>query len=154
MPSSRGSSPPRDRTHLSCIDRQILYNGTIREALFSQSSRPKDSSLILPFSMLCCCCLVTKSCLTLCDTMDCSTPGFPVLYYFLEFAQTQVHWVGDAIQPLHPLLSPSLPAFNLSQHQGLLTNTKLLNIIFKNIENSIYLWVNFIKVGQIFCVEN
>jgi len=75
--------------------------------------------LILPFSMLSCCCLVAKSCLTLCDTMDCSTPGFPVLYYFLEFAQTQVHWVGDAIQPPHPLLSPSLPALNLSQCQGL-----------------------------------
>ena len=51
--------------------------------------------------------------------MDCSTLGFPVLCYLLEFAQTHVHWVGDAIQPSHPLLSPSLPAFNLSQHQGL-----------------------------------
>ena len=51
--------------------------------------------------------------------MDCSTPGFPVLHYLLEFAQTQVHWVSDAIQLSYPLLPPSPPAFNLSQHQGL-----------------------------------
>ena len=51
--------------------------------------------------------------------MDCSTPGFPVLYRFLELAQTHVHQVGDAIQPSNPLMFPSLPAFNRSQHQGL-----------------------------------
>ena len=62
---------------------------------------------------------VAQSCLTLCDPMNCSTPGFPVHHQLLEFTQTQVHWVGDAIQPSHPLLSPSPPAFNLSQHQGL-----------------------------------
>ena len=50
---------------------------------------------------------------------DCSTPGFPVLHHLLEFAQTHVCWVSDAIQPSHPLSSPSPPAFNLSQHQGL-----------------------------------
>ena len=55
----------------------------------------------------------------LCDPMDWSTPGFPVLHHLLELAQTQVHWVGDAIQLSHPLSSPSPPAFNLSQHQGL-----------------------------------
>ena len=51
--------------------------------------------------------------------MDCSTPGFPVPRHILELAQTHVHRVGDAIQPSHPRLSPSPPAFNLSQHQGL-----------------------------------
>ena len=51
--------------------------------------------------------------------MDCSTPGFLVLHHFLELAQTHVHRVGDAIQPSRPLLSPSPPAFNFSQHQGL-----------------------------------
>ena len=51
--------------------------------------------------------------------MDCSTLGFPVFYYLLQIAQAHVCWVGDAIQPSHPLLSPSPPAFNLSQHQGL-----------------------------------
>ena len=56
---------------------------------------------------------------THCDPMDCSMPGFPVHHQLPEPAQTQVHWVGDAIQPSHPLSSPSPPAFNLSQHQGL-----------------------------------
>ena len=65
------------------------------------------------------CSSVAKSCLTLCDPMDCSTPGFLVLHYLPEFAQIHVHWVGDAIQPCHPLLPPSPPSFNLSQHQGL-----------------------------------
>ena len=60
---------------------------------------------------------VTQSCPTLCDPMDCSTPGFSVLHQLLELAQIHVHWVGDAIQPSHPLSSPS-PAPNLSQHQG------------------------------------
>ena len=51
--------------------------------------------------------------------MDCSMPGFPVHHQLLEPTQTHVHWIGDAIQPCHPLSSPSPPAFNLSQHQGL-----------------------------------
>ena len=59
------------------------------------------------------------SCLTLCDPMDCSTPGFPVHHQLPELDQTHVHPVGDAIQQFHPLLSPSSPAFNLSQDQGL-----------------------------------
>ena len=66
----------------------------------------------------CCCCSVSKSCLTL-RSMDCSTPGFPVLHYLLEFAQTYVLWVDDAIELSHPLLPDSPLAFNLSQHQGL-----------------------------------
>ena len=61
---------------------------------------------------------VAQSCLTICDPMDCSMPGLPVHHQLLEFTQTHVHWVGDAIQLSHPLLSPSPPAFNLSQHQG------------------------------------
>ena len=62
---------------------------------------------------------VTQSYPTLCNTMDCSTPGIHVHHQLPEFTQTHVHWVGDAIQPSHPLLSPSPPTFNLSQHQGL-----------------------------------
>ena len=72
----------------------------------------------------CCCCSVSQSCLTLGNPMDCSMPGLPV-YCFPEFAQTHVHWVGDAIPPSHPLLSPSSPAFNLSQHQGLSSESAL-----------------------------
>ena len=62
---------------------------------------------------------VAQSCLTFRDPMDCSTPGLPVHHQLLESTQTHVHWVGDAIQPSHPLSSPSPPALNLSQHQGL-----------------------------------
>ena len=62
---------------------------------------------------------VTQLCPTLCDPMDCSMPSFPIRHQLLELAQTHVHQVGDVIQPSHPLLSPSPPAFNLSQHQGL-----------------------------------
>ena len=62
---------------------------------------------------------VTQSCLTLCDPMDCSMPGLPVHHQLPESTQTHVHWVNDAIQPSHPLSSPSPPAFSLSQHQGL-----------------------------------
>ena len=64
-----------------------------------------------------CCCSVAQSCLTLCNPMDCSTPGFPVLHHLPELAHTHVHPVGDAIPPSHPLSSPSPPAFSLSQHR-------------------------------------
>ena len=62
---------------------------------------------------------VSQSCLTLCDPMDCSAPGFPVHHQLLELAQTHVYPVGDATQPSHPLSYPSPPTFNISQHQGL-----------------------------------
>ena len=62
---------------------------------------------------------VAQSCPTLSDSMDCSTPGLPVHHQLPESLQTHVHWVSDAIQPSHPLSSPSPPAFDLSQHQGL-----------------------------------
>ena len=62
---------------------------------------------------------IAQSCPTLCNPMDCSTPGLPVHYQLLELTQTHVHWVGDAIQPSHLLLSVSPHTFNLSQHQGL-----------------------------------
>ena len=61
---------------------------------------------------------VAQSGLTLCDPMDCSTPGLPIHHQLLELAQTHVHWVSNAIEPSHPLSSPSPPAFNLSQHKG------------------------------------
>ena len=61
---------------------------------------------------------VAQSCLTLCDPMNHSTPGLPVHHQLLEFTQTHVHWVSDAIQPSHPLSSPSPPAPNPSQHQN------------------------------------
>ena len=88
--------------------------------LFPVSNKAETQILLMTLlTHCCCCCLVTKLCLTPCDPVDCSTPGFPVLHHLLELAQTPVHWVSDAIQPSHPLSSPSPPAFNLSQHQGL-----------------------------------
>ena len=65
------------------------------------------------------CCSVAKLWPTPYEPMDCSTPGFPVLHYLLELAQTHVHWVSDTIQPSHPLSSLFLWALNLSQHQVL-----------------------------------
>ena len=56
-----------------------------------------------------CWCLLAKLCLTFSNPLNCTMPGFPVLHYVPEFAQTHVHWISDAIQPSHPLLSPSLP---------------------------------------------
>ena len=64
---------------------------------------------------------------TLCDPMDCSMPGLPVHQQLLELTQTHVHWVGDPIQPSPPLSSPSPPAFNLSQHQGLFQSVRSLH---------------------------
>ena len=62
---------------------------------------------------------VPQSCPTLCDSMDFSMTGLPVHHQLLEFTQTHVHWVSNAIQPSHPLSSPSPPSLNLSLHQGL-----------------------------------
>ena len=74
------------------------------------------------------------SCLTLCNPMDCSTSGFPVHHQLPKLAQTQVHQVGDAIQPSHPLSSPSLPTFNLSQHQALFQWVSSLHQVAKGLE--------------------
>ena len=83
--------------------------------VFTSSSL--DSSIVLSVKPILTCCSVTQSCSTLWDPMDCSTSGFPVLYYLLEFAH--IHWVNNAILPSHPLLPPSPPALNLSQHRSL-----------------------------------
>ena len=77
---------------------------------------------------------VTQSCPTLCNPMDCSMPGFPVHHQLLEPVQTHVHWVGDAIQPSHPLLSPAPPAFNLSQHQSLFQGVSSSHQVAKVLE--------------------
>ena len=73
------------------------------------------------------CCSVAKSCPTLCNPMDYSMLGFPVLHYLPEFAQTHVHRVSDAIQPSHPLSSPSPPTFKLS-HIRVFSNVSVLCI--------------------------
>ena len=75
---------------------------------------------------------VSQSCLTLCDPMDCSMPSLPVYHQLLEFAQTHIHCLGHAIQPPHPLLSPS--AFSRSQHQGLFQWVGSLHQVAKVLE--------------------
>ena len=77
---------------------------------------------------------VTQSCPTLCDPMNHNMPGLPVHHQLQEFTQTHVHWVGDAIQPSHPLSSPSLPAPNPSQHQGLFPWVNFLHEVAKVLE--------------------
>ena len=70
----------------------------------------------------------------LCNPMDCRLTGFPVHHQLLELAQTHVHWVSDVIQPSQSLSSPSLPAFNLSQHQGLFQWISSLHQVAKVLE--------------------
>ena len=84
-----------------------------------QAKHKRINTAWLHFCEAACCCSGAQSCPALCNPIDCSMPGLPVLHHLQEFAQTHIHWVSDAIQPSHPLLSPSPPAFHLSQHQGL-----------------------------------
>ena len=77
---------------------------------------------------------VSQLCLTFCDPTDCSMPCFPVHHQLPELAQTHIHWVSDAIQPSHPLLSPSPPAFNLSQLQGIFKWVSSLHQVAKVLE--------------------
>ena len=90
-----------------------LPNPGIKAASAALAGRFFTTELLVQISS------VTQSCPTLCNPMDCSTPGFTVHHQLPELAQIHVHQVGDAIQPSHPLSSPSPPTFNLSQHQGL-----------------------------------
>ena len=71
------------------------------------------------YILYCCCCSVVQSCPTLCNPINCSTPGLFVPNYLLEFAQVHVHCIGEIIQPSHPLIPSSPSALILSQHQGL-----------------------------------
>ena len=91
------------------------------------------------------CCSVTQSCPTLHDPMDCSMPDFPVLCHLLEFVQTRVHWVSDAIQPSHPLSSPSPPAFNLFQHQGLFqwisSSHQVAKVLELELQHKAFQWI-------------
>ena len=77
---------------------------------------------------------LTQFCPTLCNPMDCSMPGLPVHHLLPELAQNHVHWVTDSIQPSHPLLSPSPPAFNHSQHQGVFQWVSSLHQVAKVLE--------------------
>ena len=92
-----------------------------------------------------CCCSVAKWCLIICKPMSCSRPGFPALHYLLEFAQTHVHWVDDAIQPPHPLWPSSPSALNLSQHQGLFqwvgSSHQLIKVLDLQLQHQSFQWI-------------
>ena len=125
---SRGSSWPGDRTWVSCIAGKFFTNWATREdrdmyVYVKTKIRNKSMLLnsmllleayILPQNSFSISSVQSLSCVWLCDPMDCSTPGFCVYLQLLEPAQIHVHWVGDAIQLSHALLSPSPPAFNLT----------------------------------------
>ena len=91
---------------------------TLKRFLMLRGQHAMNTYAVFLNKESCCYCSVVQSCQTLCDPMDCSTPGFPILHYLPESAQTHVHWVGDAIQSSHSLSSPSL-FLSLSQYQGL-----------------------------------
>ena len=101
---SQGCSPPGSSIH-GILQARVLEWVAI--SFFNLCTKP------IQFSS------VTQLCPTLCDPMNCSTPGLPVHHQLPEFTQTHVHWVGDAIQPSYPLSSPTPPAPNPSQHQSL-----------------------------------
>ena len=91
---------------------------------------------------------VTQSCPTLCNSMKCRTPGLPVHHQLPEFTQTHVHWVSDAIQPAHPLSSPSPRAFNLFQHQGLFkwvsSSHQVAKVLKFQLQHQSFQWTPFI----------
>ena len=101
------------------------------------------------------CCSVTKSRLTFCNPKGCSTPGLPVHHQLLEFTQTHVHWVDDAIPPSHPLSSPSPPAPNPSQHQGLFQWVGSLHQVAKvldlQLQHQSFQWIFRVALFLWFC---
>ena len=115
-----------------------LFNKFLLIAYFGLVKQVSKVELVPDFKEFkiwaCYYCSVAQSCPNLCKSMDCSTPGLPVLHHLLEFAQTHVHRFGDAIQPSHPLRSPSPPSFNLCQHQGLFQRVSSLHWSAKVLE--------------------
>ena len=122
--SSRGSSPPRDQTHVAYITGRLFTTDPPGKPLRNITITLN----LLQFSSL------AQPCPSLWAPMDCSTPGLPVHHQHPEPTQTPVYCVGDAVQPSHPLSSPLPPAFNLSQHQGLFEWISSSHQVFKTLE--------------------
>ena len=101
---------------------------------------------------------VAQSCLTLCDPTDCSTPGFPVHHQLPELPQTHVHWVSDAIQPSHPLSSPSPPAFTLLKHQGLFqwvsSSNHVAKVLELQLQHQFFQWIFRTNLGWTGCISS
>ena len=100
---------------------------------------------------------VAQLCPTLCDPMDCIMPGLSVHHQFPELAQTHVQWVNNAIKSSHPLLSPSLPAFNLSQHQGLLnwvsSSNQVAKVLKFHLQYQSFQWIFRTDFIQDWCLD-
>ena len=139
-------SSPRP-TYMNVHGSFIHHSPKLRTTQISQKKKKKRMNywytlqpgwilnvLLSERSQAICCHSAAQSCLTLCDRTDCSMPGFPVLHYCPEFAQTHVPWVSDAIQPSHLLSFLYPPAFNFSQHQGLFQWVSSLHEVAKALE--------------------
>ena len=111
-----------------CRGSCLCFPVCVHSIVFSPSPFLANGYFTLQFSS------VPQSCPTLCDPMNHSTPGLPVHHQLLEFTQTHVHLVGNAIQPSHPLSSPSPPTPNPSQHQGLFQWVNSLHEVAKVLE--------------------
>ena len=126
---SRGSSWPRNWTRVSCIAGRFFTSWATREA-----------HRTVQFSS------VVQSCATPCYPMNHSTPGLPVHHQHSGSTQTHVHWVGDAIQPSHPLSFPSPPALNLAQHQGpfkwVSSSHQVAKVLELQLQRVIYFFLN------------
>ena len=135
--------------HLSCFHvLSIVKNASmntgvhvsfqIRDFVFSRYMH-KNEIAAVQFSS------VTQSCLTISDSMDCSTPGLPVHHQLRKLTQTDVNWVSDAIQPSHPLSSLSPPAFSLSQHQGpfkwVSSSHKVAKVLELQLQHQSFQWI-------------
>ena len=125
-PGSRSFCPFTDlswnkgsRTKISCLKEEERRENIMERGNMGQYLKTLTHRHNFVFRYLIKRCIQFSTCPTLCHRMDCSTPGFPVHHQLLELAQSHVHWVSDAILPSYPLPSPSPPAFNLPQHQGL-----------------------------------
>ena len=115
----------RQRSTISCAANKTRHSQLNSEVIpwhvkntWAKRSRQYTESKILWTHLITSVSSVAQSCPTLCDPMNRSTPGLPVHHQLLEFTQTHVHWVSDAIQPSHPLSAPSPPEFNLSHYQS------------------------------------
>ena len=132
IPFSRVSSQLKDRIQVSCISHRFFT--CILAALNFVWSR----SILFPHLLVFSCSVqfssVAQSFLTLCNPMNCSTPGLLIHHKLPESTQTHVHWVSDALQPSRPLSSPSQPALNLSQHQGIFKWVCFLDQLAKFLE--------------------
>ena len=118
MQKKKTKTRKRSGTHMTCINQLKMDQSSKYKNESHKTPRRKQEEIFMTFSSVQFS-SVAQLCLTLCDPMNRRTPGLPVYHQLPEFTQTQVHRVSDAIQPSHPLASPSPPDPNPSQHQSL-----------------------------------